>query len=202
MKHAMSISVIVLWCAVSVLLTTSADASVVYTGNSGEVWKFNQPALDGGGSFVNSYNGSKDLAADETGVYMTTAGTVWKFNHSGTLIAASFTSTFSTVAVGKDGYVYVSNGAEIGRFNSDLTGWTSLVTAGEMTDIAADDTGIYGTSGGTVYRFNLAGGWTGANSTFNGGFDTVATIVVPEPLTMAVLFLGGITSAVVRSRKK
>ena len=262
--------------AAGMVWAATTQAAVVYTGHSGEIWQFNTPTLTGGSGLVSGYVGSKDLAADTTGIYMTDAGTVWKFNSSGSSISTSFGSTFKTVATNANGYVYVANNNEIGRFTSGLTGWTSLTAAsgvtdlavsnnwiyatngsfirryslsgsaindsfpssfssvavdpdgyvyategslicrfnadlsgfttlvspaGGITDLAAASDGIYATTGGQVYRFNLAGGWAGSNSTFDGGFDSVATVVVPEPAAASLLLLAGL-GLLARRRKR
>jgi len=255
---------------VGVLMATAAQGAIVYTGNSDQVYQFSAPTLAAIGTLAGGYGGSKDLAADTTGIYMTDAGIVWKFNTGGALLSTSFGSTFKTVATNADGYVYVANNGEIGRFTSSLAGWTSLTAAsgitdlavsnnwiyttdgsvirrytlagsaindsflssfssvavgpdgyvyategslicrfnadlsgftslvspaGGITDLAVASDGIYAVSGGTVYRFNLTGGWAGSNSSFSGGgFDTVAVVAapVPEPAAVSLLLLSGL----------
>lgn len=172
-------------------VATNADGNV-YVANDGEIGRFTS-GLSGWTSLT-AASGVTDLAVSNSWIYATNGSFIRRYTLAGSAINDSFLSSFSSVAVGPDGYVYATEGSLICRFNTDLSGFTTLVSpAGGITDLAVASDGIYAVTGGTVYRFNLTGGWAGSNSSFSGGgFDTVATVVVPEPAAAALLLFSGL----------
>ncbi len=176
----------------------------VYTANTtGGLYRFNAD-LTGFTQLSTGWgNGDKDLAVSASSIYYSNgAGQIVQFDLNGGLLSYTFNGAFTSVAVGDDGYVYTaSSSGGLYRFNADLTGFTQLSVGwgAGAKDLAVTADSIYFTNGaGSVVQCDLNGGLL--SYTFNGGFDTVAALPVPEPATMSLIGFGCVIG-LIRRRK-